>query len=364
MASHLTSHSGISHLTFIGSRTVAHRVAESAARSLTALCLELGGKDAAIVLDDVRSLDKVASILLRGVFQSAGQNCVGIERVVACRRNYVPLIEILEPRIRALRVGSALDDEEGVDVGAMISDKSFDRIEQLINEAVEAGARCLVGGKRYAHPKHPRGHYFSPTLLVDVTADMAIAREETFAPVCLIMKATDVDEAIAIANATEYGLGASVFGSNPSELDKVVRGVKAGMVSVNDFAVYYAVQLPFGGTKGSGTCSLSLPSSLKVTCPVRRLYLLTLLRNRLRTLRRRGGAAVSLQHEGRLQGSISKSTQHGDSAGFGLSHCERCKRVGDVQGHCGARIRRVRGSERRGTAANREERLAQRNLQL
>ena len=252
VAPHVTSHPDISHITFIGSRDVAHAVAASTAKSLTPVCMELGGKDAAIILDDATDLRKVASILLRGVFQSAGQNCIGIERIIACSQIYDRLIELLQPRIEGLRVGSALDDGEGVDVGAMISAHSFDRLEGLITDAVRDGAHCLAGGSRYKHPKHPQGHYFLPTLLVDVTPAMAIAQAETFAPICTVMKATDVDDAIRIANSTTYGLGASVFGSSTHNLDKVVAGSRTGMVSVNDFGVYYAVQLPFGGVKGSG----------------------------------------------------------------------------------------------------------------
>jgi acyl-CoA reductase-like NAD-dependent aldehyde dehydrogenase len=253
VAPHLTSHPGISHITFIGSKSVAHAVATSAAKSLTPVCVELGGKDAAIILDDVSDIEKVASILLRGVFQSAGQNCIGIERIVACQGIYQKLLKILEPRVKALRLGSTLDEDgDNVDVGAMISSNNFDKLEQLIADATRKGARCLVGGRRYIHPRYPRGHYFEPTLLVDVTPDMAISQEETFAPICVVMKAKDVDNAIQIANSTNYGLGASVFGRSRRDLEKVVGASRSGMVSVNDFAVYYAVQLPFGGVKGSG----------------------------------------------------------------------------------------------------------------
>src|SRR5579862_6419220 len=168
VAPHLTSHPGVSHITFIGSKSVAHAVATSAAKSLTPVCVELGGKDAAIILDDVSGIEKVASILLRGVFQSAGQNCIGIERIVACQGIYQQLIKILEPRVKSLRLGSTLDEGgDSVDVGAMVSSNNFDRLEQLIADATRKGARCLAGGKRYIHPRYPRGHYFEPTLLVD-----------------------------------------------------------------------------------------------------------------------------------------------------------------------------------------------------
>ncbi|CAF9919501.1 Meiotic Sister-Chromatid recombination aldehyde dehydrogenase [Imshaugia aleurites] len=265
-ASHLTSHPDISHVTFIGSRPVAHHVALSAARSLTPLCLELGGKDPAILLDDVKDLKKVASILMRGTFQSAGQNCIGIERIICLPTVYPRVVTILESRIKALRVGSALDDPNDVDVGAMISDSRFEQLEQLVTDAVNQGARCLVGGKRLVHPRYPKGHYFQSTLLVDVTHSMRIANEELFAPICVVMRAASLDVAISIADATPYALGASVFGTATKDLQRAAREIKAGMISINDFAVYYAVSLPFGGVKGSGYGRFGGEEGLRSIC--------------------------------------------------------------------------------------------------
>lgn len=262
-ASYLTSHPGISHLTFIGSRPVAHAVCASAAKSLTPVVVELGGKDAAIVLDPLdnttvsaNEMARVESIILRGVFQSAGQNCVGIERVIAMPTAYAYLVSHLTPRIKALRLGNALASSS-VDVGAMVSSASFDRLEQLVADAVSQGATLVCGGKRHIHPDFPQGHYFQPTLLTDVTAKMRIAQEECFAPICVLMRASTVDEAIAIANSTAFGLGCSVFGPDNSSagraaLEQVTSKSMSGMVAVNDFAAYYAVQLPFGGVRGSG----------------------------------------------------------------------------------------------------------------
>ena len=265
-ANHLTSHPSISHVTFIGSRPIAHHVAASAARSLTPVCLELGGKDPAIILDDISDLHKVASILLRGTFQSAGQNCIGIERIICLPGIYQDLIALLEQRIRNLRVGSALEEPDEVDVGAMISDARFDQLEDIINEAISTGAECLVGGGRYKHPKYPKGHYFEPTLLVDVLPSMRIAQEELFAPICVVMRASSLDEAIDMANSTPYALGASVFGTKPRDLERVTQEIKAGMVSVNDFAVYYAVSLPFGGVDGSGYGRFGGQEGLRSIC--------------------------------------------------------------------------------------------------
>ncbi|KAK4959222.1 Meiotic Sister-Chromatid recombination aldehyde dehydrogenase [Elasticomyces elasticus] len=281
-AAHLTSHPGISHLTFIGSRPVAHEVAKSAAKSLTPLCVELGGKDAAIVLDDPKGkvvgeseMERVASILMRGVFQSAGQNCVGIERVIAMPQAYDRLLELLQPRIASLRQGDDLSSDDGtVDVGAMVSGASFSRLESLIDDAVAKGARLLVGGHAYQHPQHPQGHYFTPTLLVDVTPDMRIAHEELFAPLCVLMRASSVEFALATTNSTPYGLGCSVFGPSSTSaaranLQYIANNVRTGMVAINDFAAYYAVQLPFGGVNGSGYGRFAGEEGLRSLCNVK-----------------------------------------------------------------------------------------------
>lgn len=283
-ASYFASHPGISHLTFIGSRPVAHEVAKSAAKSLTPLCVELGGKDAAIVLDrpdgkpeHPNEMQRITATLMRGVFQSAGQNCIGIERIVAMPQAYDRLSNLLKERIQQLRLGWDLDDDQGqtgVDVGAMVSSASFDRLESLIDEAVAQGADLVVGGRRYQHPKYPNAHYFEPTMLKGVTSAMRIAQEELFAPVCVLMRAETVKDVVRIANSTPYGLGCSVFGPTSSAtaraiLDGVTSAVKSGMVAVNDFAVTYAVQLPFGGTKGSGYGRFAGEEGLRSLCNVK-----------------------------------------------------------------------------------------------
>ncbi|KAM4065113.1 aldehyde dehydrogenase family protein [Hirsutella rhossiliensis] len=266
-AAHLTSHPAIAHVTFIGSQAVARHVAASAARSLTPVVAELGGKDPFVILDSAApDLPRIVEVILRGTFQAAGQNCIGIERVIAAGALYDDLVSVLEPRVRALRLGP------DADVGALISDASFDRLEELIAEAVSRGARLLVGGRRHTHPDYPRGHYFSPTLLVDVTPAMLIAQHECFAPILTLMRApsSSAPDMLAVANAPSFGLGASVFGSERDPaMPRLVAGLKAGMVAVNDFAAYYAVQLPFGGVAGSGYGRFAGREGLRGLCNIK-----------------------------------------------------------------------------------------------
>ncbi|PHH82038.1 hypothetical protein CDD82_7186 [Ophiocordyceps australis] len=263
-AAHLSSHPRLSHITFIGSRQVAHHVAAAAAKTLVPVVVELGGKDAFVLLDSAApQLDRILEIILRGTFQGAGQNCIGIERVIASGALYHRLVARLEPRVRHLRLGP------DADVGALISDASFDRLEHLVADAVSRGARLLVGGRRYCHPHYPAGHYFSPTLLVDVTPDMLIANQECFAPILVLMHAASSHpvDMLALANSPDYGLGASVHAAeNDPALPLIVAGLKAGMVAVNDFAAYYAVQLPFGGVAGSGYGRFAGKEGLRGLC--------------------------------------------------------------------------------------------------
>ncbi|SPO35947.1 related to aldehyde dehydrogenase [Pseudozyma flocculosa] len=264
----LTTSADVSHITFIGSEDVGRKVAVAATRELTPVTLELGGKDPAILLKDA-DLKYFQSTFMRSCFQGAGQNCIGIERFIVDSSLVASLVALVQPRIEALRCGSWMDEvpfgslssasvtaaKGQVDCGAMITDARFDRLEWLLDDAVQRGAKVLVGGKRFRHPKWTEGHYFQPTLVVDVTPDMPIAQEELFAPIFLVLpfRSGDIDAAIKIANGTRYGLGSSVFGSTAGQCRYVAARLECGMVNINDFGVSYLNQhLPFGGVKKSG----------------------------------------------------------------------------------------------------------------
>ncbi|KAL6949826.1 Meiotic Sister-Chromatid recombination aldehyde dehydrogenase [Hanseniaspora vineae] len=253
-ADYFSANPNFKHLTFIGSKPVAQHVLKQAAEPITPCVVELGGKDCFIVLDSVKDLQSLSSIIMRGTFQSAGQNCIGIERIVVAESKYDELVDILNKRVGGLRLGSDIDDlVENVDMGAMISDNRFQQLEDMVQDAVSKGARLLHGGSRYQHPKYTMGHYFQPTLLVDVTPDMDIAQNEVFGPIMTIMKAKDnLDSIVEIANSAEFGLGGSVFGANYDDCVYVAERLTTGNVAINDFATFYVCQLPFGGCNGSG----------------------------------------------------------------------------------------------------------------
>lgn len=251
-ADYFTSHPGLQHITFIGSKNVAHKVVQSAAKELTPCVVELGGKDSVVVLDDVKNLDALSSVIMRGTFQSAGQNCIGIERVICLPKAYVTLVDLLSDRVGQLRLGSDIDQLDEIDMGAMVSDNRFSRLQELIKDAVDKGARLVTGGKQFQHPNYPQGHYFEPTLLVDVDNTMDIFHEEVFGPVLVMIKAQSIDDAVEISNSTEFGLGNSVFGKDFSVCSKIADRLQSGNVAINDFATFYVAQLPFGGIKKSG----------------------------------------------------------------------------------------------------------------
>ncbi|KAF5391825.1 hypothetical protein D9757_001821 [Collybiopsis confluens] len=266
-AAALTKSPYIKHITFIGSETVGRQIAQDATVHLTPVTLELGGKDPAIILPNT-DLKQWISIWMRGIFQNAGQNCIGIEKLIVHVDQYDELYEMLEKRIEKLRCGSVtLPSDQGylspVDVGAMISDNRFDALEALIKHAAEDGAK-IVGGERYRHVYHDEGTYFLPTLVGLTHNQAAIAQQELFAPIALVMGYETVEEAVELANGTRYGLGASVFGPDQDLCLEVARELDCGMVAVNDFAVFYMNQdLPFGGTKASGYGRFGGPEGLR-----------------------------------------------------------------------------------------------------
>lgn len=251
-ADYFTAHPGLNHITFIGLAPVARHVVATAAKLLTPCVVELGGKDACLVLDLVANLEALALVIMRGTYQSAGQNCIGIERVIACPELFAQLTDIFARRVRELRVGLDIDQLDEIDVGAMVSGHRFDTLEAIIADARDKGAEVVCGGKRYSHPNYPQGHYFEPTLVVGVTPEMRLFLEEVFGPILTLVRADSTEHAVELANATEYGLGALVFGGDFAELNQVANELDAGNVAINDFATFYVAQLPFGGIKQSG----------------------------------------------------------------------------------------------------------------
>ncbi|EJU02884.1 meiotic sister-chromatid recombination aldehyde dehydrogenase [Dacryopinax primogenitus] len=268
----LTRSPVVRHITFIGSEEVGRKVLIAAADNLTPVTLELGGKDAAILLPSA-DLKAFSSHWMRGVFQSMGQNCIGIERFIVHSSIYDQFLSLMLDRVRKLRMGSVLNSTpEGwvstIDVGSLISHAHAERIARIVARAREEGAEVLTGGNVVSHPYAPGGAWFEPTVIANVTEEMDIARLEVFGPVMVVMRYEGGwEEAVRLANGCTYGLGASVFGNDRRECERVVRALRCGMVAVNDFGVFYLNQdLPFGGVKSSGFGRFSGPEGLQSLC--------------------------------------------------------------------------------------------------
>ncbi|MET0836503.1 MAG: succinic semialdehyde dehydrogenase, partial [Thermoleophilaceae bacterium] len=232
---------------FTGSTGTGKKVMERAARTLTPVALELGGKDPMIVCADA-DLERAANAAVHYSMQNAGQTCISTERVYVEEPIHDEFVRLVTDRVNALRQG-APGGPGSTDLGAVIHPPQSDIVERHVKDAVERGARVLSGGGR----RDEGGHFFEPTVIVDVDHSMAAMREETFGPTVPIMKVKDADEAVRLANDSPYGLQASVWTKDAAKGERLARRVEAGAVTVNDAQVnYMALELPMGGWKESG----------------------------------------------------------------------------------------------------------------
>ncbi len=238
---------GVQKILFIGSVANGRRIVEGSAQTLTPVIMELGGKDPLIVCDDA-DLQQAVHATLGGCFVNLGQNCIASERILVEDGIYDRFVAEVVQRTAALRQG--IPQAPGtLDVGAICTPQQRRIVEELVDDALAAGARALVGGR----PADGPGNFYPPTVLVDVTPEMRIAREEVFGPVMLIMRVRDDAAAIAVANGTEFGLQASVIGNDRARAGRIAAALEAGGVCINDFGLCYLNQdLPFGGVKASG----------------------------------------------------------------------------------------------------------------
>jgi acyl-CoA reductase-like NAD-dependent aldehyde dehydrogenase len=232
---------------FTGSTEVGKKILAQAAERLTPVSLELGGKDPMIVLRDA-DVERAANMAVQWAMSNSGQICISVERVYVEEPVYDEFVDKVVGKVRVLRQG-APGAPGAVDVGAMTFPSQLDIVDAHVKDAVEKGARVLTGGKRGAGP----GHFYEPTVLVDVDHTMACMREETFGPTLPIMKVRDEDEAIRLANDSPYGLDSSVFTRDVEKGERVARQIEAGATCVNDALMnYFAQEAPFAGMKESG----------------------------------------------------------------------------------------------------------------
>ncbi len=246
---------------FTGSTKTGRKVAEAAARRLIPASLELGGKDPMVVLRDA-DVDRAANTAVWGSMMNAGQTCISIERAYVEAPIYDEFVAKVSEKVRALRQGQS-GAPGSVDVGAVTFPPQLEIIEDHVSDAVEKGARVLVGGKR----GEGAGDFFQPTVLVDVDHSMKCMTEETFGPTLPIMKVADEEEAVRLANDSIYGLAGSVFGRDTAHAEEIARRLDTGAVCVNDAIVnYFAMELPMGGAKASGLGSRHGAGGIRKFC--------------------------------------------------------------------------------------------------
>jgi len=234
----------VAAITLTGSSATGSRIAELAGRALKKCVLELGGSDPYIVLNDA-DLDAAVTTGVRARNQNTGQSCIAAKRFIVEAGVYDVFVERFGKAVAALRVGDPRD--AATQVGPLARGDLRDTLERQVRGSVEMGARVVAGGKRWG----TKGYFYQPTVLADVTPDMPVAAEETFGPVAAVLKVRDADEAIALANASEYGLGANLWTKDEARGAALARRIDSGQVFINGM-VASDPRLPFGGTKHSG----------------------------------------------------------------------------------------------------------------
>src|SRR3954454_529888 len=238
----LIAHPAVRRINFTGSTRVGRLVAENAARHLKRVLLELGGKAPLVVLADA-DVDRAVAAANFGAFMHQGQICMSTERLVVDQSVAADFVSLLGEKAGALKVGDPRDPE--TQIGPMVNADAVERVHALIKDALDHGAEVVTGGE-------PDGALFPPTVLNGVTPEMKIYGEESFGPVVGLIEVDGIDDAVRVANDTEYGLAAAVFGKHvPTALD-VARRIESGICHVNGSTVHDEPQMPFGGVKASG----------------------------------------------------------------------------------------------------------------
>jgi acyl-CoA reductase-like NAD-dependent aldehyde dehydrogenase len=245
----LVAHPDVPLISLTGSREVGVRVMEQAAPNLKHVHLELGGKNAIIVMDDA-DIELAVDGILWSAFGTSGQRCTAASRVISHGTVYEELQSRLVDAAEQMRLGDGLDEE--TDVGPVINQAALEKIHSYTQIGKDEGAKLLTGGEIATENGLEKGFFYRPTVFGDVDPEMRIAQEEIFGPTTALIRASDVDEAIRIANGIEYGLSSSIFTRDVNKAFKAMRDLNAGITYVNAGTTGAEVHLPFGGTKATG----------------------------------------------------------------------------------------------------------------
>jgi betaine-aldehyde dehydrogenase len=244
---HLVRHPGVNKVSFTGSTAAGRKIGAICGELLRPVTLELGGKSAAILLDDV-DLESQIPELLPFAMMNSGQACIAQTRILASRKRYAEVVDVLTEEVRKQKTGDPFDPETFC--GPLIAERQRARVEGFIAQGREQGARVTIGGGRPGAPELAKGWYVEPTVFADVDNDMTIAQEEIFGPVLAVIPYDDEGDAVRTANASRYGLAGSVWTKDVAHGLAIARQVRTGTFTVNGCTLDFAT--PFGGYKESG----------------------------------------------------------------------------------------------------------------
>ncbi|HLK42203.1 MAG TPA: aldehyde dehydrogenase family protein [Thermoleophilia bacterium] len=243
----LLEHPDVKVISFTGSKEVGIHVATTAARTLKRVHLELGGKNAIIVMDDA-NLENAAEGILWSAFGTSGQRCTAASRVIVHERVYGRLAAILVERAEGLRIGDGLDPS--VQIGPLINAAALEKVHRYTGIGRDEGATILTGGEPVTGAGE--GYFYRPTIFGDVERDMRVATEEIFGPATSLIRCRDLDDAIAISNRVEYGLSSAIYTDRIDDAFRAIRDLDTGITYINAGTIGAEIQLPFGGTKYTG----------------------------------------------------------------------------------------------------------------
>jgi len=245
----LVEHPDVAIISFTGSTETGLAISAKCARRGKRVSLEMGGKNAAIVMDDA-DLDLATDALTWSAFGTTGQRCTACSRIITHQPVRADLTARLVERARRLRLGDGLDPK--TEVGPVVSDTQLQRVHEYVEVGKKEGARVLVGGRRTDEGPLGRGSFYAPTIFDNVTPGMRIAKEEIFGPVTDLIEAKSFEEAVRILNNVEYGLSASIFTRDVNKAMRAIDDIFTGIVYINHGTIGAEVHLPFGGTKNTG----------------------------------------------------------------------------------------------------------------
>lgn len=245
----LIEHPDVKVISFTGSTATGSKVAELGGKHLKKISLEMGGKNAVIVMDDA-DLNLAVEGILWSAFGTAGQRCTACSRVIVHKAVRVELEERLIAAMQHLTIGDGLDPS--VKIGPIINKSALEKINQYVQIGKQEGAKLLVGGHILTEEPYDRGYFYAPTLFTNVKNDMIIAQEEIFGPVVSVIEVENFEEAIEVNNSVKYGLSSSIFSQDVNTIFRAQRDLDTGIVYVNAGTTGAEIHLPFGGTKGTG----------------------------------------------------------------------------------------------------------------